>query len=340
MSHFQLPNGTRLWDRDHQHEKLAIHSGNEVELEQWASTDAFGKMPRIQATPEGVIEVRLIDRPSSSQAFTISTRRFGLKAIGAGTATLNGKDSSDKNVSDPLKLVAGDFKKHEGMEKDLLAEVGQSSNAAAIYKLQRLLQNDSENLFDQFNNGSKEKFHSPLACGSVAKAGGDVLFGRTISHSYEKDSSYHQWMPKVNRRDDVVYDENLMRRVRLVIGRHVKRGNPVLIGCAYDPQTSMLNQGHLQATRDGGHSVLIVGCNAAFTKFLYVDPLPGGSNMKYKGGIAHDSYPMQCHYLGEFHVDSFQEILGRGPVLRQRADTQAYIFGGNRYLEVISGPKI
>ena len=76
--------------------------------------------------------------------------------------------------------------------------------------------------------------------------------------------------------------------------QRVKSGHPALVGCAFDPKTSMLKDGHLQATRDGGHTVLIVSCNEAATEFLYVDPYPGGSTMKYKGGIAADSYPPKC----------------------------------------------
>ena len=57
-----------------------------------------------------------------------------------------------------------------------------------------------------------------------------------------------------------------------------------------------------------------------------------------KGGIAVDSYPPECHYLGVFEVDSFQEELGRGPVLRKHRETTGH-WAGDRYLEVISGPK-
>jgi hypothetical protein len=115
-------------------------------------------------------------------------------------------------------------------------------------------------------------------------------------------------------------------------------GRPVLVGCAYEPQTSMLKEGHLQATLDGGHSVLIVGCNEAKTEFLYVDPFPGGSNMQYTGGIAADSYPPECFFLGVFKVNTWEEVLGRGPVLCKHHDADGP-WGGDRYLEVISGPK-
>lgn len=340
MSHFQLTDGTRLWVKNYENEKIAIHIDNEVVLEQWGSTDAFGKMPKIHPTPEGVVEVSLIDRPSSDRPFTVSKRRFSLKAVGAGTATINGKDREGNNISSPLKVVAGEFKNHEGMVKDLLADVGRSSDPSLIHKLQRLLHNDKNNLFNQDSDENIKEF-GELACGRVTKAGGEKLIGRVISHSYAKDSSYHKRTNKVTSRDDVVYDPNMMDKVRRAIERHVKNGNPVLVGAAYNPKTSMLKEGHLQAGLSGGHSVLIVGCNAAATEFLYVDPFPGGSKLKYKGGIAHDSYPEKCHYLGVFKFDySVKTYLDRGPVLRQRWDSEGNWFSGSQFLEVISGPKI
>lgn len=338
MSHFQLPDGTRLWAKEFKDEKIAIHMGVEVELEQWGSTDAFGKTPRIHLDKEGAVELRLIDRPSSDKSFTISKRRFGLKAVGEGVATISGRDGEGNITSTPLKVVAGEFKNHEGMVRDLLADVGRSSKPSLLYLLQRFLHNDYGNLFNQFNESSLVKYHSPLACGRVAKAGGETLIGKVVSHSYEKDSSYHKPLRKVTSRDDVEYDPTAMRRIRRIIASHVKNGRPVLVGTTYEPKTSMLKDGHLQATRDGGHSVLIVGCNDTGTKFLYVDPFPGGSNLKYKGGIAADTYPPECFYLGVFEIDSWEDTLGRGPVLRKHRDPNGP-WGGNRYLEVISGPK-
>jgi hypothetical protein len=49
---------------------------------------------------------------------------------------------------------------------------------------------------------------------------------------------------------------------------------------------------------DGGHTVLIVGCSEddLATEFLYLDPYPGGSTVKYNGGIAADSYPSKCFF--------------------------------------------
>ncbi len=337
MSQFQLPSGTRLWaEENDNNEKIAIHLGKEVVLEQWGSTDAGGKTADIELDKQGVVEVRLIDRPSSDKPSTISKRRFALKAVGEGAATISGK-GEDKAVSNPLKVLAGEFKYHTGMVKDLLADVGRSSNPTLLFQLQRLLNSTTNNLFNQLNDANVAKMQSSLACGRVAKASGDVLIGKVISHSFEKDSSYHKPLRKVTSRDDVEYDPDVMGRARQAIAGFVKRGNPVLVGCAMDPNTRMLKDGHLQATRTGGHTVLIVGCNEAATEFLYVDPYPGGSTLKYKGGVAADSYPPKCFFLGQFKVDDWEDVLGRGPVLSYKHNDGEW--SGPRYLEVISGPR-
>ena len=60
------------------------------------------------------------------QPLTISKRRFALKAVGEGAATVYG-EGEPKEVRSPLKVLAGEFTYHRGMVKDLLADVGRSS---------------------------------------------------------------------------------------------------------------------------------------------------------------------------------------------------------------------
>jgi hypothetical protein len=199
-----------------------------------------------------------------------------------------------------------------------------------------LLHSNVNNLFNQLNDPNVAKMDSRLACGRVAKASGEVLIGKVISHSFEKETSYHKPIRKVvtPSRDEIEYDPELMFNWRQAIAMHVKGGHPVLVGCATEPwKTSMLVSGHLKATRDGGHTVLIVGCNEENREFLYVDPYPGGSTMQYKGGIAADSYPTSF-FLGLFKVDSKSR---RGPVLSNRDSHGGW--SGQKFLEVISGPK-
>ncbi len=337
MSQFQLLDGTRLWAEGFENEKIAIHLGKEIVLEQWGSTGADGKTADIQLDKQGAVEVRLIDRPSSDKPFTVSKRRFALKAVGEGATTISGK-GEHKSVSSPLKVLTGEFKYHKGMVKDLLADVGRGSDPSLLYQLQRLLHSNTNNLFNQLNDANVAKMQSSLACGRVAKASGEVLIGKVISHSFEKDSSYHKPIRKLTSRDDIEYDPNVMFKARHTIAKHVKNGHPVMVGCATEPSSMMLKDGHLQATRMGGHTVLIVGCNSAATEFLYVDPYPGGSTLVYQGGVAADSYhPSKCFFLGLFKVDSWEDVVGRGPVLSYKNNDG--VWSGSKYLEVISGPK-
>ena len=258
--------------------------GNEIELEQWGSTDWEGKTSDIAVDKQKVVEIRLIDRPSSKQPLTISKRRFALKAVGEGAATIYG-EGEPKEVRSPLKVLAGEFTYHRGMVKDLLADVGRSSKPSLLYQLQRLLHSNENNLFNQLYDANVAKMHTALACGRVAKASGEAMIGKVISHSFEKNSSYHLPLRTVTSRDDVKYDPDVMHKARWAIAGHVKAGNPVLVGCAMNPKPSMLKDGHLQATRDGGHTVLIVGYNETAEEFLYVDPYPGGSTAQYKGAV-------------------------------------------------------
>jgi hypothetical protein len=316
-------------------EKIAIHLRNEIELEHSGVTDVDGKMADIQMDKQGVVEVKLIGKPSSNKPSTISKQRFALKAVGEGAARITGKGGG-KAVSNPLKVLAGEFKNHQGMVKDLLADVGRNSNPSHLYQLQRFLNSNTDNLFNQLSDANISKMSTALACGRVAKASGEALIGEVKTHSFEKDSSYHLPISEVKSRDDVKYNPHAMLIWRRAIARYVKRGHPVLVGCAFNPNTKMLKDGHLQATRDGGHTVLIVGCNEdeAASEFLYIDPYPGGSTLKYKGGIAADSYPPKCFFLGLFRF----ELLKRGAVLRSYRDSDGE-WSGDNYLEVISGPK-
>ena len=76
MSQFQLPDGTRLWAEQYDNEKIAIHLGKEIVLEQWGVTDVDGATADIQPDKQGAVEIRLIDRPSSNKPFEVSKRRF------------------------------------------------------------------------------------------------------------------------------------------------------------------------------------------------------------------------------------------------------------------------
>src|SRR5690606_11177449 len=97
-------------------EKIAIHKGNKVILEQWGGADATGKvMPTLYASKPGVVNL---------SGFKVSgvVQKFIAEAVGADKVTLNGRDASGRDSVAPLTVVSGEFEKHDGMDVDLLAE--------------------------------------------------------------------------------------------------------------------------------------------------------------------------------------------------------------------------
>src|SRR5262245_28865275 len=95
MSQFQLPDGTRLfaetWGDEERNEKIAIHLGVEIELEQSCLTDLSGNLADIQVDKPGIVQIRLLGRPSSDKPLTTSSRRFAIKAVSEGAVTLSGR---------------------------------------------------------------------------------------------------------------------------------------------------------------------------------------------------------------------------------------------------------
>jgi hypothetical protein len=321
MGSFQLPDGTRLFVKgDSGVEKIAIHKKVKINLRQ-VEDGAGGTLPAINSSDPNVASLSGISAGRGSQSFTV-------EAKGDGQATLTGTDNGGTSVVDPLKVVVGDFKYHDTMKFDLIAEAGRSNSGSKIFLVQRLLNNnkDDSNLFNQKSDKNTRDFKTDHACGSVCARSGKVLFGK-VEESY---FTYHVPLKEVSSRDEVRYREGTINRARQAIKLRLTSGTAVRVGATFRPRTSMLNGG-LQPTRSGGHFLLIVGCNSDADKFLYIDPWPDGSTLTYKGGI--EAYPDKCVFLGMFILDK----LARGPILRSAKDNTGS-FSGDEFLEVIAGP--
>jgi C1A family cysteine protease len=76
----------------------------------------------------------------------------------------------------------------------------------------------------------------------------------------------------VEKREDVKYDEKKLGQGEKAIREKLKKGQPSVIGITYNPSNSIQRGGSLRETGAGGHTVLIVGCDADAKKFLYLDP--------------------------------------------------------------------
>ena len=343
MAHFQLiahppivKHNTRCWLKGNSGtEQIVLHLGAKVMLEQWGMT------------PERTMPSLYSDTPSvaaiSDEKIRGQRQSFMLTGKMAGSATLNGKRDWQPNravpaikVNDvyPLKVSVGNFAKHTDMAIDLLAEkLGRSNDAFKIMALQRLLHNnaDDANLFDQNSNYNIKRFHTNLACGDVVAHAGRTLLGPVSTAS----ASYHIPLQTVSSRNDVKYDPGKLSRACAAIKKLLQKGTAVRVGLTHGPSKTQLSHHALQPTSSGGHFVLIVGCNAAADKFLYVDPWEGGSQLLYQGGVIGSKHTSACQFLGMFAIDH-----SRGcPVLRQTKGSEgSFSSARDHYLEVIAGP--
>jgi hypothetical protein len=304
-------------------ELIRLPVGRTVTLMQAGAILVGGKntLPDITSSDDHVVKVgRRIRRHPTEQAFEAS-------ATGEGFAWLSCMAGAD-NAGASLGVCAGKIENHTDMTIDMIADAFRKGDAIKIVQLQRLLDNNSDNLFNE-NSVANERHWGQLACGTVAKVGGIKTFSSKTNYTYH---SYHVPLRKVERRSDVTYRPGVIGKAAAAIKAKLKTGVPVLVGVVYDPSTAMLSGGELEVTRGGGHTVLIVGCNDNATKFLYIDPFPQSSKLRYEGGTRRFPFDRTCDFLGTFEIGDLE---GRTGILRQSAGCVGVL----GELEVVSGPR-
>ena len=328
-------------------ERLVLHTGKQVTLEIAGLANASVK-PKIIESVAGKVSVTA---PTATNNATI--RKFTVKATGAGKTVLSAKDDGGNvlTVGADLEIIAGDFLNHSGMDEDLIAKGFQGGDAGKMHALIRMLFNSEDNIFNELSDANQTQWcrlpdgtpdpNGCLPCGTVAKVGGWKCFDRSLRYTYH---SYHQQLSGMRdaakraalKRDDVMMNNDRLKEGRKAIHERLKRGIPSVVGVVYIPSTAMRPSGVFNVTDSGGHTVLIVGCTADEKKFLYIDPYPKGSKLKYAGGVAGHSVFPDCHYLGRFEFQPASR--GTSDVLRSMTPGDSGLFAGDQFLEVVSGP--
>jgi hypothetical protein len=335
--------GTRLFVRGNGgEEKLVLHRDREVILEQRGTIDPAGKvLPEIVSTDPTAVKV-----VKATKFDKLGKQLVTIKAVGAGRAELKGHDPKDPPGTfaaglAPLTVVAGEFENHTDMKVDLLADVCRGSDPGRIHAVHRLLNDNSDNIFNENWDHNINQF-GPRACGTVSKVGGAVLWG---GDAEPKDfKTYHVALSRyaeVTSRAQVKYNkETVLKAAAAIQGWLERKKVPVVVGIFFGPPSKANYYGQLERTGLNGHSVLIVGCNKAGTRFLYVDPWYGGSNLQYRGGVRGVSgggFDQVCPDLGVIQIDYWEG--GRGPLLRTSSEvTGTFRDVDDSFLEVISGP--
>ena len=305
-------------------ELIRLPIGKTVALGQLGAVSAGGKMvlPDIVSSDESVVKIgRILQHGGQEQTFEAVT-------VGAGFAWLHCTANGLPADVAPLGVAVGNFGNHPDMSIDYIADAFRSGDVVKIVQLQRLLDNNFDNLYNENSTANIQQW-GPLACGTVAKVGGIKTFSRKTDYEYHR---YHNLLREVNARKDVTYPPGMIAKAAAAISAQLKTGVPVLVGVVYSPSTAMLSGGELEVTRGGGHTVLIVGCDDNATEFLYIDPYPKASHLLYGGGLAAYPFPRTCDFLGTFEIGDLYERTG---ILRQSAGC----VGDLSELEVVSGPK-
>lgn len=176
---------------------------------------------------------------------------------------------------------------------DLVAKVSNGADCRKIVAIQQILQTRPPVIIDQ-RTGSYGNLDG-LICGTVVQRAGEALFGR-VDHSGQ---TYHRSISRGANAmsfDDIAYDPTVTRSAVATIKALLDRGTAVRLGAVYSPAWPMLGpNGALQAELSGGHTILAVGYSG--DQFLYLDPFPKGSRLRYGGGLPFND-GRTCDYLG------------------------------------------
>ncbi len=298
------------------------------------------------------LSVDKIVRTRTHLAFRISS---GL-ASGDGAIALEGF-AADGSKLDEATVLVGDFRKHPGMEIDLVAEAVKAGTASQIAQLQQLLFDVEQQVFNQLSAANVAEF-GKWGCGKVVKKSVLQVFGTNRLSRIDYEHPYHEPMSgRVASRDEVKYRSAVLDAARGAIVANLKAGRPARVGVLDDPVGMTPMNGRLIAYFAGGHTTLIVGCDKPGERFLYIDPWPGGSSMVYGGGFASHPFTAKSGFLGEF--ESVSSAARRAPpppprrglappppdagknLIVQTAGSEG-TFGraGGNYLEIVSGPPI
>jgi Papain-like cysteine protease AvrRpt2 len=267
--------------------------------------------------------------------------RFSIKASAADTYYVQGEDAQGRQTK--IIVVAGDFKNHPEMDIDLLADLCRSGDALKLLRVQQLLYDQDENIFNQNSKANLRKFGS-MMCGAVAKGRAIELFGDVNVLDYTH--AYHEPLAAgpVSSRFDVKYRSDVITKVRQKIVSLLTKSMPVRVGVLDSPVGMMPHDHKLIAWDAGGHTVVIVGCDKNGMNFMYVDPWFGGSKMTYEGGLMQ---PIECNSMAIFNAQMHGERkveddpLSVPNLLVQRWDTYGtFSWARGNYLEVVAGPSI
>lgn len=325
MTQFETINRTTFESTVHKDFRLTMPLAKPVDIYLTGLDSSGGHLTIKPSRNQFVDIVRSTTVSANRQCITI-------KGKSPGWEQLEAIDGSGR-VYDMLKIITGELTAH--LRHDLLSsQLANSNDSRLLHLLRQILENQAGNTFDQRSPANVARFGSPLACGKVVQANwNDLGFNKV----HVDLVAYHEKLAsRITSHDQVTYNEATLRLGCKSIERLLSSGTAVLVGIMLDPKAMNVQNGEFVCYHAGGHYALIVGCDSAAERFLYIDPLAGVSSLKYAGGHNEfDSFKDPCKHLGilMYKKDPTNPIPGRRQMIIPSPSTSPYHF------EIVRGPR-
>ncbi|MFI0842669.1 C39 family peptidase [Mesorhizobium sp. IMUNJ 23232] len=275
----------KLFEIDQDISSFDLPLNRTVKLRQWGGDGKNNQLDVALNSSTTDIEVNVL--PDKTAAASTIFTALGRKKGATANVSAYLKDSKrTQTYSEDLKLrVMGEPKKHTGYDVDMLSDLAIKGNGKQIWDYSRVINGPSTNAHMLSQNTEKGKFN----CGDVAAGYGKKLFAKEAYTPY-----YTYYLPPTSdKMADLRFDEKAMRKRVARIKGLVDDNIPVRLWMIHADGFKKVIQGDWRS-----HFLTVIGYSA--TRFLYIDPWPTGSILKYEGGM-YD--PTDVAFLGELEFD-------------------------------------
>ena len=256
-----------------------------IKLLQWGGDTKGNKLEVALNQSTAAVDLSVLsDKLSAaSTAFTVTGKQ---KGAGVSVCAYVPNTGRTQKYSEDLKLnVKGAPSKQTGYDVDLLSDLAISGNAKAVRAYTRILTGPHDNTHILSQNTQQGHFN----CGDVAAGYGSRFFTKPASTVY---FAYYQ-PPTSDKMADLRFYPDRVQTAIARIKSLVNQGIPVRVWLIHDDGFKPVIQGDWRT-----HFLTIIGYSS--TKFLYLDPWPGGSILDYDGGM----YPKTGNwFMGELTFD-------------------------------------
>ncbi len=292
--------------------------GRPVKLKQWGG-DGTGHRCEValEAPVPGLSFALAEPLPELSTAFTLTGTITG--AVGNVSAFVSSSGRTQYYSGNLWVRVCGQPQPCSGYDVDLLSNLAISGNGAQIKKYSDIIGGPG----DKTNPLSQDPDKPVLDCGDVAGAYGKKLFGKDTSVAW-----YVYYLPPTtDKRADLRFPPQQMSAKINLIKTMLKQGTSVRVWVV---DSDGFSKPVIQSNANNTHFITLIGYSDAYSKFMYIDPWPGGSQMNYDGGM-YASSPV--NFLGELiwePMDLGKGIRSSAAAIRQSPAQMGYT--------VIAGP--